>query len=115
MSRQESIANSPSDYHGWRRVFDLPVYIEYFSTPEYATIWITESCSLESVLERFKTWSGSESFPQDREEDLKRQIKAIVERGDELVCVDENEGLFEVSFATRIITFVPKAEIVVSQ
>lgn len=115
MSRQENTAGNLSDYSGWRKAFDLPVYLEHFSAPEYATIWITESCSLEDVLERFKTWSGSESFPQEKEEDLKQQIKAIIERGDELVWVDEKEGVFEVSFATPIVTFIPKAEIAVSQ
>ena len=51
------------------------------------------------------TWSGVALLPEDEKEDLRRQIKAIIERGDELVWLDKPRGVFKLPRVVPITIF----------
>lgn len=100
--------NMPSGAEGlgrWRQIISLPLYKEKFSRHEEAAIKHTEPTTLERYTALLMTWSGIAILPDDEKEDLKEQIRAIVERGDELVWVDKERGIFELPRVTPVVIF----------
>ncbi|KAI5123348.1 hypothetical protein M0805_001769 [Coniferiporia weirii] len=96
------------DYWGvtfreWRRMFELPSYKANFTEPEETTISSVEHRTLELVVLHAYTGSGVAILSDEEKQKVGERIKAIVLRGDDLVWVNEKEGIFEVPFASPVI------------
>lgn len=100
--------DTPSSVEGlrrWQQIFRMPVYRANFDIPETTTIKYRETETFESFMSLLLTWSGIAILPDDEKDDLRKQIKTVLERGEELVWVDEKQGIFEVPRESPIVIF----------
>ncbi|OCB86743.1 S-adenosyl-L-methionine-dependent methyltransferase [Sanghuangporus baumii] len=100
--------DTPSSGEGrlqWIRIFSLPRYKENFSAPENDTIRFIEQRTIENALAFYMSWSGIAMLPDDKKGKVKEQVKTIIKQGDELVWVNEKEGILEMPFVTYLVTF----------
>ncbi|THH05772.1 hypothetical protein EW145_g4551 [Phellinidium pouzarii] len=87
----------------WRRIFDLPLYKDSFTGPEEAIVPSAETNTLEALTLFVFTGSVVALLPDDEKEKIRREIKEIVQRGNGLVWVDKEKGMFEMAFAAQVV------------
>ena len=102
---QKNTPSSPEDATKWRRIFDLPLCKETFSDPETEEFPFAEPRSLDSALTFYLTWSGIAIQPDEEKERIRGRIRTILDRAEDLVWVDEKEGILEFPFINHLVTF----------
>ena len=98
---QSITGKTPLKFKDWpfRKTFEFPSYKEHFQPPEETMVKYTTPGTLDIVVTRFKTWSAIAAQPEDKMEEAALGLKAIVEKGDGLVWIDQAQGTFEVPMA----------------
>ncbi|EJD02317.1 S-adenosyl-L-methionine-dependent methyltransferase [Fomitiporia mediterranea MF3/22] len=105
LPKRENSPSSGKNMERWREIFDLPVYKQNFGSPEETTIRYSEPRTLDSIVALFMTWSGIAVLPEAEKEEVKDQIRAMIKRGDGLVWIDKEQGIFEMPFVSQSVIF----------
>lgn len=89
----------------WRGVFASPSYSQLFQEPMIADREIRFSlpATVTSVEDRVCSKSYIALLPEDDRELVRRRVKDIVEKGDDLVWIDKEKGVFEYPYSTTIV------------
>ncbi|KAI5123341.1 hypothetical protein M0805_001766 [Coniferiporia weirii] len=95
-------AISLQEFDKWRRIFDLPLYMEKFFEPDEVTIASSEPATVERVTQVAFTAGVINVLPDEEKAKVGDKIKAIVLRGDGLVWLNKNEGIFEIPIANLV-------------
>ncbi|KAI5123342.1 hypothetical protein M0805_001767 [Coniferiporia weirii] len=91
------------DRDKWRSMFDLPLYKEKFFEPEDKIITYSEPATVERIIQRMFTASVIAVLPDDEKQKLAEKAKTIIARGDGLVWLNKEEGIFEAPFASPVV------------
>ncbi|KAJ7582656.1 S-adenosyl-L-methionine-dependent methyltransferase [Mycena floridula] len=87
----------------WRKTFDTDSYKQSFSPPEEKTWVYTLPTTADIAVERANSKSYITSLPEDVQTKVLDDVKAIVQRGDGLVWIDESQGIFEYPYQTLVV------------
>ncbi|KAI5117441.1 hypothetical protein M0805_007011 [Coniferiporia weirii] len=96
-------ATRVEDRDKWRSMFDLPLYKEKFFEPEDKIVTYSEPGTVERIIQRTFTASVIAVLPDDEKQKIAEKVKAIIARGDGLVWLNKEEGIFEVPFASPVV------------
>ena len=101
MNYQRITGKTTLHFRDWpfRRFFQLPSYQEAFQPPEETEVKYPTEGNVDIVVARFKTWSAVAAQPDDEKEKALIAVREIAERGDGLVWVNKDEGVFVVPMA----------------
>jgi len=91
------------DFLGWKKLYDLPTYKENFFPPEGETVKYVQPSTLRVQVEQAMTSSAFAALDGDGKREAREKIKEIIERGDGLVWINEEEGSFEAPYSVPII------------
>lgn len=87
----------------WRQAFDTPSYQRFFEPP-VERIWpYSLPSTIDIVIDRATTKSYIAVLPEDEKAKVKADVKAIVEKGEDKVWVDEGKGIFEYPYQCFVV------------
>ncbi|KAL4253192.1 S-adenosyl-L-methionine-dependent methyltransferase superfamily protein [Abortiporus biennis] len=92
----------------WRAAFDTPNYIEHFQPPEEHVWAYTLPGTQQLVVDRACSKSYITLLPDDEKQQVVKDVKDIVDRGDGLVWKDKDQGVFEYPYKTTAIVIKKK-------
>ncbi|KAJ7343462.1 S-adenosyl-L-methionine-dependent methyltransferase [Mycena albidolilacea] len=87
----------------WRRAFDTAEYQKVFEPPQERTWSAPLSTSLDIVVDRACTKSYMAILPDDEIKLVRKDLTAVVEKGEGKVWIDESEGVFEYPYKTDVV------------
>ncbi|KAK0483705.1 S-adenosyl-L-methionine-dependent methyltransferase [Armillaria novae-zelandiae] len=87
----------------WRKTFDTDAYKKHFQSPIEKTWAYTLPSDVSLVVDRANSKSYIQTLPDDVRSKVLDGVKAIVERGDDKVWIDENQGTFEYPYQTFLV------------
>lgn len=87
----------------WREAFNTPSYKKLFQPQEEKEWAYPNIGNLDIVVDRACTKSYVAVLPQDEKNQVRADVKAIVEKGDDKVWVDESKGIFEYPYKTLVV------------
>ncbi|KAK0239939.1 S-adenosyl-L-methionine-dependent methyltransferase [Armillaria nabsnona] len=101
---QHEPPGTPQHRHGlWRKIFDTDSYKKAFEPPVDKTWAYTLPCDVSLAVDRATTTSYIQNLPADVKSRVLDDIRAIVERGDDKVWINESEGTFEYPYQTLLV------------
>ncbi|KAG7452431.1 S-adenosyl-L-methionine-dependent methyltransferase [Guyanagaster necrorhizus] len=87
----------------WRKTFDTDSYKKVFQPPVEKTWAYTLPCNVSLAVDRANSKSYIQTLPDDVRSKVLDDVKAIVERGDDKVWIDESQGTFEYPYQTFLV------------
>ncbi|KAF9500826.1 S-adenosyl-L-methionine-dependent methyltransferase [Pleurotus eryngii] len=87
----------------WRQVFDTPSYQKHFKPHEEKKWQYKLTSDLNGVVNRAFSKSYISVLPDEEKAAVKSSILDIVHRGDDLVWVDKEAGVFEYPYRTLVV------------
>ncbi|KAF7440539.1 hypothetical protein PC9H_000885 [Pleurotus ostreatus] len=87
----------------WRQVFDTPSYQKHFKPHEEKKWQYKLTSDLNGVVNRAFSKSYISVLPDEEKAAVKSSILDIVHRGDDLVWVDKEAGIFEYPYRTLVV------------
>ncbi|KIY43533.1 S-adenosyl-L-methionine-dependent methyltransferase [Fistulina hepatica ATCC 64428] len=87
----------------WRQTFDTPSYKKFFVAPKETNFEYKLQGTKEVVIDRACSKSYIAILPDEDKAKLRADLGAIVDRGEELVWIDESKGIFEYPYKTYIV------------
>ncbi|SJL00597.1 uncharacterized protein ARMOST_03910 [Armillaria ostoyae] len=101
---QHEPPGTPQHRHGlWRKIFDTDSYKKAFEPPVDKTWAYTLPCDVSLAVDRATTTSYIQNLPADVKSRVLDDIRAIVERDDDKVWINESEGTFEYPYQTLLV------------
>ncbi|KAK0196911.1 S-adenosyl-L-methionine-dependent methyltransferase [Armillaria mellea] len=101
---QHEPPGTPQHRHGlWRRIFDTDPYKKAFEPPVDKTWAYALPCDVSLAVDRATTTSYIQNLSADVKSRVLDDIRAIVERGDDKVWINESEGTFEYPYQTLLV------------
>ncbi|KAK0503464.1 S-adenosyl-L-methionine-dependent methyltransferase [Armillaria luteobubalina] len=101
---QHEPPGTPQHRHGlWRKLFDTDPYKNVFEPPVDKNWAYTLPCDVSLAVDRATTTSYIQNLPADVKSRVLDDIRAIVERGDDKVWINESEGTFEYPYQTLLV------------
>ncbi|KAL5511249.1 hypothetical protein ACEPAH_4464 [Sanghuangporus vaninii] len=95
---------SPQFHLGlWRKVFTVPSYDKFFQPGEETTLSRVIPATEESVKNRVLSKSYIAVQPKEVQEAIKQGIHNILEKGDEKIWIDKEQGVFEYPYKTFVV------------
>lgn len=92
-------------------MFSSSEYINAYTGPaEYHRYGVTVEGNEQLVVDRALSKSFVTSLPPNEQEDMTKKIRAIVQKGDGKVWIDEKTGTFEYPYATGESSFLFRRE-----
>lgn len=92
----------------WRATFSTDSYKELFVPPE-ETVWeYTLEGTRDIVVDRVCSKSYIAVLPPDAKEKVRKEVGAIVDRGDGLKWIDAEKGIFEYPYKTFVVVWKKK-------
>ncbi|KAF8509269.1 hypothetical protein JB92DRAFT_2947584 [Gautieria morchelliformis] len=92
----------------WRKTFQTPSYLKYFEPPEEMIFKHIITGSLTRVLDRVYSKSFIAISSNETKEQIGKQVKEIVDRGDDKVWLDQKQGTFEYPYINTVIVMRKK-------
>jgi len=102
---QKATGKTINEFKNWhfQKLFDLPSYKANFRDPEEMNVKYSTESTLEIVTTRYMTWSAIAMQSDDEKKNTAEELKAIVEKGEDLVWLNEAEGIFELPMSTPVV------------
>jgi hypothetical protein len=92
----------------WRKTFQTESYVKYFEPPEEMIFKHIVTGSLTGVLDRVYSKSFIAINSKETKEQIGKEVKGIVERGDDKVWLDQEQGTFEYPYTNTVIVMRKK-------
>lgn len=96
-------ASGADNYTKWERIFTLPLYQSHFLEPQEARLKATSLTTLDGIIALALSRSGCAVQPDDEKRYIVERIREVVERGEDLTWLDNQEGIIEGPTETRIV------------
>ncbi|KAK7014845.1 histone H2B [Favolaschia claudopus] len=93
----------------WRKAFDTAEYQAAFEPPQEQTWSEPRPATLDIVVDRASSKSYMAILPAEEKAKVRKELAAIVERGEEKVWINESEGTFEYPYQTNVVIARPTA------
>ncbi|KAJ7097886.1 S-adenosyl-L-methionine-dependent methyltransferase [Mycena belliarum] len=87
----------------WRATFETASYREVFESPEEQTWSAPRPATLDVVVDRACSKSYMAILSAEEKAKVRRDLAAIVEKGDDKVWINEREGSFEYPYNTDLV------------
>lgn len=87
----------------WRQVFETPSYLKHFEPHEEKTWQYKLTSDLNGVVNRVFSKSYISVLPGEEKAAVKSSVLDIVHRGDDLIWVDKEAGIFEYPYKTLVV------------
>ncbi|KAJ7109424.1 S-adenosyl-L-methionine-dependent methyltransferase [Mycena epipterygia] len=87
----------------WRQAFDTPAYQKVFEPPQEQTWSIPLPATQEIVIDRACSKSYITILSDEERAKVRKDLAAIVERGEDKVWINESEGAFEYPYETDVV------------
>ncbi len=87
----------------WRQVFDTPSYQKHFKPHEEKNWQYKLTSDTNGVVNRVFSKSYISVLPDEEKAAVKSSVLDIVDRGDDLVWVDKEVGIFEYPYKTLVV------------
>ncbi|KAJ7273741.1 S-adenosyl-L-methionine-dependent methyltransferase [Mycena haematopus] len=87
----------------WRKAFDTAEYQKAFESPQEQSWSAPLPASLEIVVDRACSKSYMAILPADQKLKVREDLAAVVNRGEDKVWINENEGIFEYPYQTVVV------------
>ncbi|KAH8116974.1 S-adenosyl-L-methionine-dependent methyltransferase [Phellopilus nigrolimitatus] len=92
----------------WRKVFDVPSYAKFFKPHEETVLSHTIPATVDSVADRVFSKSYIAVLPDEEKQKVRQDVKAIVEKGEDKVWINEEQGLFHFPYQTFVVVLPSK-------
>ncbi|THH33939.1 hypothetical protein EUX98_g263 [Antrodiella citrinella] len=92
----------------WRATFTTPSYTANFEPPKEEKWKWTLQATRDLVVDRVSSKSYVAILPDATKEQVQKDVKTIVDRGDGLVWVEKEKGVFEWPYYTLAVTWNKK-------
>ena len=93
----------------WRAAFELPIYKDNFGDPVEVTFRFVTPSTIESVWARCKSWSAVGAMPDETKERMRDELEKIIKKGNNVVYVDKDAGIFEVPSVVPVVIMKRKS------
>ncbi|KAJ7641960.1 S-adenosyl-L-methionine-dependent methyltransferase [Roridomyces roridus] len=101
---RENAASPNARTEKWRDLFSLPAYTESFSeTLEEQVFRWGIPVKAEDVFNKVLTASRVSALPEQEKEVVLRDVRAVLDKGEGMVWVDEQQGKFELPQMCRVV------------
>ncbi|KAG7452430.1 S-adenosyl-L-methionine-dependent methyltransferase [Guyanagaster necrorhizus] len=87
----------------WRKIFGTDSYKRSFEPPVEKSWAYSLPCDVPLAVDRATTTSYIQNLSADVKSKVLNDVKAIVERGDDKVWIDESQGMFEYPYQTFLV------------
>ncbi|KIY43426.1 S-adenosyl-L-methionine-dependent methyltransferase [Fistulina hepatica ATCC 64428] len=89
----------------WKEGLSTPAFREYFYSKEETTIvHPPKPATIEAVLDMMCSVSYMTILPADEKERMRHQMRGIIEKGEGLIWLDKDKGIFEAPSQTYVMT-----------
>lgn len=85
----------------WHALFDTPQYKASFAPPEFSTVHWKGECTKKVAIDRALSKSYTNVLDEDETKGLVQRLEAVLEKGEEMVWVDQEKGVFEYPYDTE--------------
>ena len=93
----------------WRRFFSLPLYNSYFLPPEEIIVRHASPTTKAGIQSFVLSASGVAAQPEDEKAKITERVGDIIDKGEGLVWIDKEKGVFEQPFAAPVVIMHRKA------
>lgn len=87
----------------WRQAFDTLSYQQSFLPPSENTWSYVLHATVDTVLDRAATKSYIAVLPEDEKLQVQSFLKAVVEKGDDKIWIDETKGIFQYPYKCFVV------------
>ena len=87
----------------WRATFTTPTYAQLFEPQDEQTFAYPLVGTRQLVVDRACSKSYVAVLPPDEKQQVKKDVEAIVDKGDGLVWTDKEKGEFEYPYKTWVV------------
>jgi ubiquinone/menaquinone biosynthesis C-methylase UbiE len=92
----------------WRAAFEQPNYKDLFEAPTEKQWPYIIPGTAEITIGRACSKSYIAILPEDKKKQVQEDIKAILDRGDDMKWIDREQGVFEYAYRSYVVVFKKK-------